>query len=281
VGFGIVDARDVGLHPRVHHIDEVPRRIKRNGHRTNDHQPGEEVVAQTRAQMRWLGCRLERKLGEPGLEVIGGVLRELSKIGLEIVGFALALARPRRAWLLLHPDGSRLIGLAADPAHASKGQNAGARLGASRSIVIRDGLEARSPKGKGLALRPAGGARKGTLDPARSCNSWVFAALEPGLGGDQEAIDARALELGAGSLALLSTGEWANAHTIERPHVAPHGLVDLRLTRPQRVGVFALDARRKGLRLGLGPRHPELDAEATFGFGPRRALSGRTRTPSH
>jgi len=42
--------------------------------------------------MRWLGRRLEGKLGEPGLEIVSGVLRELSKIGLEIVGLALALA---------------------------------------------------------------------------------------------------------------------------------------------------------------------------------------------
>jgi hypothetical protein len=42
--------------------------------------------------MRWLGCRLERELGEPGFEVVRGVLRELGKIRLEIVGFALALA---------------------------------------------------------------------------------------------------------------------------------------------------------------------------------------------
>src|SRR6516165_7094661 len=101
------------------------------------------------------------------------------------------------------------------------------------------------------------------------------------LGGDQEAVDAGALELGARSLALLSAGERANPHAIERSHIAHHGLIDLGLACPQRVGVFALDARRKGLRLSLGPHHANLDAEAAFGLGWRRALPRRTGAASH
>src|SRR5215471_15244815 len=109
----------------------------------------------------------------------------------------------------------------------------------------------------------------------------LLTALKASLGVDQEAVDAGALELGARSLALLSAGERADAHAIERSHIANHGLVDLGLARSQRLRMFALDARRKGLRLGLGPQHADLDAEAAFGLGRRRALPRRNRADWH
>ena len=103
--------------------------------------------------------QLEGKLGKPSLEVISWVLRELSKIGLEIVGFALALAWPRRAWLLLHPDGSRLIGLAAAPRAGDRCEVKACRqTQVSRSIVMRDGVEARSAKAEGRSNRAGCGA---------------------------------------------------------------------------------------------------------------------------
>ena len=42
-----------------------------------------------------LGRRVERQLGEPRLQVDRLVLRELGKLGLEIVGLVMSLARAR------------------------------------------------------------------------------------------------------------------------------------------------------------------------------------------
>src|SRR5262245_33587602 len=109
----------------------------------------------------------------------------------------------------------------------------------------------------------------------------LLTALKASLGVDQETVDAGALELGARSLALLGAGERADPHAVERSHVADHSLIDLGLACPQRVGVLALDARRKGLRLGLSPQHANLDAEAAFGLGSRRALPRRTGAARH
>src|SRR5215471_7896207 len=132
-----------------------------------------------------------------------------------------------------------------------------------------------------ISLRPLRRLKISLAGASRLQNLRLLTALEASLGVDQEAVDAGALELGACSLALLSAGERADAHAVERSHIADHGLVDLGLASPHRLGMFALDARRKGLGLGLGPQHADLDAEAAIGLGRRRALPCRTGATWH
>ena len=96
VVLGIVDARNVGLHPRVDDVDEVPGDVERDRDGTHHHQPGQEIVAQARAGVQRLGRRVERQLGEPSLQLGRFILRELGKLGLEIMAIVMRVARGRR-----------------------------------------------------------------------------------------------------------------------------------------------------------------------------------------
>src|SRR5262249_54675205 len=133
----------------------------------------------------------------------------------------------------------------------------------SRSIVMRDGIEARWPKAQWAG---SGGERRLQGCLVRQL-FWGFAPRMGALWGDHQAVYPAALQLGAGSLTLLGAGERAHPHAVERSHIAHHGLIDLGLARGQRVGVFTPDTLREGLRFGLRAHHSDLDAEATFGLG--------------
>ena len=97
VVLGIVDPGNVGLHPRVDDVDEVPGDVERDRDGAHHHQPGQEIVAQARAGVQRLGRRVECQLGEPRLQLGRFILRELGKLGLEIMAIFMSVARARRA----------------------------------------------------------------------------------------------------------------------------------------------------------------------------------------
>src|SRR5262245_49222554 len=75
-----------------------------------------------------------------------------------------------------------------------------------------------------------------------------------------QAIEPRALELGADALRLLRAGKRPDEHAVERSHVAHYRLIDLRLALGERGGVLAHDFGRKRLGLRLGAHRRDLNA---------------------
>ena len=238
----------------------------------DDHEAGQEIVAQARTGVRRLGRRVERQLGELGLQVDRLVLRELGQLRLASWASSWAWRGPDWSDCSCIAHGSRLSGLA-----SLVRRIAHSRL---QDMQMRGQIRFRAPLSREMV--PTQGRRKshasdgarGALGPLKPLELLGFFVD----GGAYWATTRQSMpvpfSLAQAAWPSCALANGPNAHPVERAHVADHRLVDLGLARRQGRAVLALD---------LGPRGPA-PRPACAPFRPGcgtclRAWQAATRSP--
>ena len=208
VAVRIVDARNVGLHPRIDDVDEVPGDVERDADGPDDHEAGQEIVAQARAQV---DSRASRRAPAWQARPSG----RLSALAISALRSPARPAWPWRAWSVLHSPRS---------SHPD-------RYDTSRAGQFRHSPHCRTtwacgkPDGRSYGKCGLGGLPQKAPDVslqtamARYCvtvRQSKPAALEPWR---------------TAAWVSCSGRKGPNPHAVERPHVAEHGLIDFRFTR--------------------------------------------------